>query len=473
MRGLISHIMPQLHSSSVLRGVHRAMKDCDGAELTTCLIGGRLAKTATVDVCCDILDKMKGHKWDEWRASSGPAFKRALRERVASVLSTATGQVEQADSPAQHVDEQRVDEVETKAMVLRKALRSVNIEGSPRVDEPTGMVSDIDVIRMLCPEKNDDYAKIALKRILERAQQEADHDDTDRATLADRVHYMKINNRGHVTPCSDAPTAIEIIWLLPARAARAFRKQSAETIARVLGGDVSLSAEIEQRCARLQSTEEGRAFQSVMLGESPAKKHKSLPEWFEYATDEQKSAFISAEVKKSVVFSEIEIHNLCKDNMQSVGQFAGRDSIEYADRIRDTQRRAASDNLLGAPASGTSVDDQAVVVATAIDNSIDPETGLIIATHKVSASVRGPETSICAEAAKLGISTGEKNGQIGKVAKRLYGVKYGEAANSNIPTRHTTFRGKPFVERAYFARDAGLIQQAIRMVCCTPEVSTS
>ncbi|CAN0578930.1 unnamed protein product, partial [Ectocarpus sp. 12 AP-2014] len=116
----------------------------------------------------------------------------------------------------------------------------MNIRGSVRVDERSGMVSDIDVIKMLCPEKNDDYAKIALKRILERQQQEADHNGPDSATLADRVHYLKINGVGHVTPVSDAPTAIEIIWLLPARAAREFRKQSADTIARVLGGDVSL-----------------------------------------------------------------------------------------------------------------------------------------------------------------------------------------------------------------------------------------
>ncbi|CAM9105570.1 unnamed protein product [Ectocarpus sp. 12 AP-2014] len=476
VRALISHIMPQLHPSSVLRGVHRATKDSSGHELTTSLINGRLTKTATVDMCCDILDKMSGDEWDEWRASSGPAFKRALRERVASVLSSDQDQVEQAHPPAQQVGEQQVQDqgVEKKAVVLRKALRAINIDGSVRVDEPTGMVSDIDVIRMLCPEKNDDYAKIALKRILEREQQEADQNDTDRATLADRVRYIKINGAWHVTPCSDAPTVIEIIWLLPGSAARAFRKQSAETIARVLGGDVSLSAEIEQRCARLQSTDEGTAFQSVMLGQAPAKKHKGLPEWFEYATNEQKRVYVAAEVKKSVVFTEIEMHEVCKDKIESVGQFGGRDGIEFADRIRDTQRRAAgAPALASASASAPDIGDSAIVVATAIDNSIDPASGKVIATHKVSASVRGPETSICTEAAKIGISTGEKSGQIGKVAKRLYGERYGQEANRNIPTRHTTFRGKPFVERTYFSRDADLIQQAIRMVCCPDEVSTS
>lgn len=58
--------------------------------------------------------------------------------------------------PVQQAEEQKVDGVETKAVVLRKALRAMNIEGSVRVDERTGMVSNIDVIKMLCPENNDD-----------------------------------------------------------------------------------------------------------------------------------------------------------------------------------------------------------------------------------------------------------------------------------------------------------------------------
>ncbi len=49
-------------------------------------------------------------------------------------------------------------------------------------------------------------------------------------SLAERVHYIKINGTGHVTPVADAKTIVEIIWLLPTRAAQEFRRQSAETI---------------------------------------------------------------------------------------------------------------------------------------------------------------------------------------------------------------------------------------------------
>ncbi|CAM9699625.1 unnamed protein product, partial [Ectocarpus sp. 12 AP-2014] len=96
-------------------------------------------------------------------------------------------------------------------------------------------------------------------------------------------------------------------------------------------------------------------------------------------------------------------------------------------------------------------------IATPVDDSIDPETGLLIATPKCSESVRGPETSICLKAAKNGVQVGEKAGQVGETVKRLYSERYGVEAGRNIPKRHTTFRAKPFPENSYWARDADMI----------------
>ncbi|CAM9194336.1 unnamed protein product, partial [Ectocarpus sp. 8 AP-2014] len=254
VKTLIWHIMPQLHSSSVLKGVHRALED-SGASMDTTLINGRFTKTATVALCCTILDNMRGETWDRWRQSSGPAFKRALRERVASVISS--GQVEQTHPPAQQAQEQHVEGVEKKAVVLRKALRAMNIEGSVRVDEPTGMVSNIDVIKMLCPEKNDDYAKIALARIIARDDREP--------SLRSRVSYIKINGSGHQSPVTDFSTLVEIIWMLPTGASREFRRKSAETICRVMGGDLSLCRQIEQNALVWNCVEGGEAIQQALL----------------------------------------------------------------------------------------------------------------------------------------------------------------------------------------------------------------
>jgi hypothetical protein len=63
---------------------------------------------------------------------------------------------------------------------------------------------------------------------------------------------------------ADARTLIEIVWDLPGRAATEFRRKSATTVCRVLGGDVSLVEEIEARHAALQETTEGRATQHFL-----------------------------------------------------------------------------------------------------------------------------------------------------------------------------------------------------------------
>lgn len=183
----------------------------------------------------------------------------------------------------------------------------------------------------------------------------------------------------------------------------------------------------------------------------------------EYASMEARKHMILA--KKTMALDEMDICKSCKDELQSVNQFTGRDEIEFADRIKDIQRRASViSNML----TTTSIDNSTIVVARTIDDTIDPETGLIMATPKCSESARGPETSICNEAVKMGAEVGEKAGQVGKVLKRLYSVRYGVEASLNIPKRNTTFRGKPFEERTYYERDADLIQEAIRIVCVPP-----
>ena len=58
---------------------------------------------------------------------------------------------------------------------------------------------------------------------------------------------LRINGSGRLTPVADARTSVEIIWALPGRAAKEFRRQSAHNVCRMLGADVSLAREIEAR----------------------------------------------------------------------------------------------------------------------------------------------------------------------------------------------------------------------------------
>lgn len=69
-----------------------------------------------------------------------------------------------------------------------------------------------------------------------------------------------------------------------------------------------------------------------------------------------------------MVFGEIDIYNICKQKLESVGRFATRDEIDYADRIKDVQRRASrSDNLLTAvPADGPAMSVATPVVTQSI-----------------------------------------------------------------------------------------------------------
>lgn len=343
-----------------------------------------------------------------------------------------------------------------------------SIESSTiRVDKNTKKGSVMDTIRMVL-KCSSGTANTYLSRLF-----------IDSPELTTRSGQIRINGKGKFTPVADAKTLIEIVWLLPGKKAREFRRQSSEKVCRLLGGDPSLVSEIEARHATLQSTEQGRETQAFLLAgreeaietsdgmpAGPAKKARSeAPFWFDYASDEQKRAFVSVVANKAMALEQIDMYDTFKQKLESVGQFAPRDKIEFADRIKDAQRRAsgAHNMLTTAP-----VDNSTICVARPVDDSIDPETGLIIATHKCSDSVRGPETSICNEAAKKDVKVGEKAGQVGKVLKRFYSDRYGVEASLNIPKRHTTFRGKPFEERTYYERDADLIQQAIRIVCVPP-----
>ena len=51
---------------------------------------------------------------------------------------------------------------------------------------------------------------------------------------------LKINDKGRETPVADAATLVEIAWLCPGKAAVTFRRKGAESVCRMLHGDLSL-----------------------------------------------------------------------------------------------------------------------------------------------------------------------------------------------------------------------------------------
>ena len=476
---------PDVSPGSILRSVNGVLKDASCGTTTKRSINQRSIVVADMTTCTYILDNLPGSKWDAWRQQSGEEFKRSLSEHVERVR---TG----VSVPAGQEDELQ-NEIETKASVLEKSLRTIGITGSIRVDEASAKGSVIDVIKLLCPGIDSAYAGRMLTRVIERDARES-MTSCLVCPIADRVEYIRINGNGLTTPVSDAKTITEIIWLLPARAAKEFRRQSAETICRVLSGDTSICEEIESRCADLQSSEEGRAFQNFMSGDSngsPAKRARIGPEIMELATDEQYQQFVTTEVQhqldmqrlekanslemqrlekvNSVVDSEVAAVMKFKEAFEQIRPLEPRERIELCDRITDIQHRTF--RRIVQVSSSPSTDAMVVATPTALATS-DPapedtapaDPGTSVPTPECHVAVRGDEISIAMVSTQLGVSLGEKAGQVGKKMKALYAARYGGVAAANIPKRTTIFRGKPFQENTYYARDKDLVEHAIRVV---------
>ena len=458
---------PEAHPGSILRSVNGVLKDVTSVPaMTKRSIKQNSTVVASLATCNYILDNLPGRKWASWRQESGESFKSALAEHAQRVHAGIPG-----DDPNDNPND---EEFETKASVLEKSLRTIGIIGSIRVDEASGKGSIIDVIKLLCPGSTRDYATQALSRVINRDVDDLGPTSHDGTSIADRVEYIQINGKGRTTPVSDARTIVEIIWLLPASPdAKEFRRSSAKTICRVLSGDTSICEEIESRCARLQVSEEGRAFQRFAGGVPPAKRARIGPEIMELATEEQYQAYVSTQVQRqidqeayqtsitrannevSLVKSEVSLVMNMKEAFEQIRPLDPRGEIELCDRLFDIQNRAF--RRASGPVNSTAAVNAAVVVATPAPT--DP--GTSVPTPECHTAVRGDEISIAMVSTELGIRLGEKAGQVGKKMKALYSARYGVHAAANIPKRTTIFRGKPFQENTYYSRDKDLVQQAI------------
>ena len=500
---LMKAAIPELHPGSVLRSARTVMKNLDGSgdhQLTPKVVEGRKTTMASLDTCKYILDNLPGHRWAMWRTTQGDSFKESLSQHVEHVLRESevevvgqfvnqvvdqvvdqlSGQaVDQAeDQVVGQAEDQYEDEAETKESTLKKALRTLDIDGSVRIDEASGKASILDTIRLLSPGLSSHGASQMLIRLLEKEdateprvcafiETTSDDIETTSDSIASRIEYIQINGKGRSTPVSDAKTIVEIMWLLPTSAARSFRRQSAETICRVLGGDVSLCSEIERRCARLQNTPEGRTYQNFMVGdEPPAKRTRIGPEVMELASEEQYAKFVKIVLdnemtkhKTECVKTEVSLVMRLKDAFEVISPLEARQKIELCDRISDIQRRAFRSLEEEIPCGP--INAEAVVVAAPVPEQ-DP--GYSVPTPQCSRGVRGEEISIAMIATEMGVSVGGRGGLVGKKLKALYAERYGQNAANDIPKRSTVFQGRPYQENSYFARDKDLVERAISIV---------
>jgi hypothetical protein len=126
-------------------------------------------------------------------------------------------------------------EVMTATLEELYQLDSAFANAKIRVDFATKKASAIDVIRLVTG-KDSRHAGEMLHRL-----------GPDMVALCDQ---LRINGKGRETWVADATTLVEMIFDLPGKAAKTFRRQSANFICRLLGGDRTLIDEIEMRFDR-------------------------------------------------------------------------------------------------------------------------------------------------------------------------------------------------------------------------------
>eukprot|EP00953_Heterococcus_sp_UTEX-ZZ885_P014336 8139-Heterococcus_DN1.PRE.1 len=113
-----------------------------------------------------------------------------------------------------------------------------SITSSIRVDHDTKKGSVIDVIRLVNPNLTSSNAGNTLTKLS--------------SDMGIQYTQLRINGKGKLTPVADARELVEVVWALPGKAARDFRRASAQTVCRVLGGDLRLVEEIELRHHTMQ-----------------------------------------------------------------------------------------------------------------------------------------------------------------------------------------------------------------------------
>jgi hypothetical protein len=344
-----------------------------------------------------------------------------------------------------------------------------NITASIRVDAATNTGSVIDVIRTV-QQCNASDASTYLKRLVKDVGTE----------LGTRCPSLRINGKGQETPCADARTLVEIVWALPGKAARHFRRTSAQTVCRVLGGDLSLVAEIEARHDELQTEEGGKAAQTFLVKDSSCgetehtcKRFKGeLPMELQIASKEQKSAYFEwwlQEKQQQLEERRMSVQKLVEQQegerrqqqvafvqngysvLAQLGVVDARDGITCGDLVRRILQEKASTETTGS--------------VTLITAGALPPDDLSIPTPECDPVHRGKEISMHSVAARLNARIPQgKEGQVGKAIKALYAARYGADAASRIPKRDVPFHGKIFAENTYWQRDVDLLEQAVEAV---------
>lgn len=276
-----------------------------------------------------------------------------------------------------------------------------------RIDNVTQQGSVLDVIKAITGQQSRDCSKTLVRLFTGNEELEA------------KCLQVQINGKGRLTWIAPADVLIQIVWELPGRAAKEFRRECAGYICRVLGGDPTLVREMELRATHI--SEEQRAF---FLANVNTPDIDAL---------EEKERIL---VKRKRVYTELaekeeKVKKMRIENMISMVTFMTEDEMDERDRINvlDLKRRFM------------------VELTRPIDGSNLLESGN---SHK--------EISIPMISQKYHLKyRSETASSIGKLVANLYRRRH----SKNPPKREAIFGGRPIMENAYFEEDEDLVKYAI------------
>lgn len=86
---------------------------------------------------------------------------------------------------------------------------------------------------------------------------------------------LKISGKGRDTLVADAATLVETAWHCPGKVADNFKRTGAESVCRILGGNLTLVVEIQRRHAQVAGTVEE---QFLLAGNQGNTSQVALPE---------------------------------------------------------------------------------------------------------------------------------------------------------------------------------------------------
>lgn len=288
-----------------------------------------------------------------------------------------------------------------------------------RVDIETQQAAVVDVIRLVSG-KTAKRANETLKNL--------------EIMSSGKIGTLRINGKGQKTWVADAPTLVEIIWELPGKAAKAFRRQSAHLVCRILGGDLTLASQIE-RTYQEASAEQKAFFNSnvdrPVLSDADnrrlALRKAELDlqkQEYEFQQQKRQDCQNFEITQQKMLTSTI---TMCKE----LGDLTDRDRIFLKDLAMVTAKRA-----LNAP-----------------DDNPQPY------------KKQRREISIPLVCAELHVNPRGQESNIGKLAAKLWRKKYNKEKHESPPKRETLFRGKPYLENTYYQTDYDVLVEAINTIC--------